>query len=67
MTMNKEDLKIRIARWALLLEVFDYDIDHGSDTRISYVDDLSGFLVMMISFLFKWKPYKKTMEKYALS
>ncbi|GBN66452.1 Transposon Tf2-6 polyprotein, partial [Araneus ventricosus] len=40
-TMQKEDLVTRVARWALLLEEFDYVIEHRSGTRMTHVDALS--------------------------
>ncbi|GBM77993.1 Retrovirus-related Pol polyprotein from transposon 297 [Araneus ventricosus] len=40
-TMQKKDLVTRVARWALLLEEFDYVIEHRSGTRMTHVDALS--------------------------
>ncbi|GBO13085.1 Retrovirus-related Pol polyprotein from transposon 297 [Araneus ventricosus] len=37
----KKDLVTRVARWALLLEEFDYVIEHRSGTRMTHVDALS--------------------------
>ncbi|GBN87944.1 Transposon Tf2-6 polyprotein [Araneus ventricosus] len=37
----KKDFVTRVARWALLLEEFDYVIDHRSATRMTHVDALS--------------------------
>ncbi|GBN96450.1 Retrovirus-related Pol polyprotein from transposon 17.6, partial [Araneus ventricosus] len=39
-TMDKKDLVTRIARWALLLEEFDYEIVHRSGQRMQHVDAL---------------------------
>ncbi|GBN01575.1 hypothetical protein AVEN_72938-1 [Araneus ventricosus] len=39
--MQKKDLVIRVARWALLLEEFDYVIEHRYGTRMTHVDALS--------------------------
>ncbi|GBL61482.1 Retrovirus-related Pol polyprotein from transposon 297, partial [Araneus ventricosus] len=40
-TIQKKDLVTRVARWALLLEEFDYVIEHRSGTRMTHVDALS--------------------------
>ncbi|XP_076652416.1 uncharacterized protein LOC143358826 [Halictus rubicundus] len=32
LTMNKKDLCVRVPKWALLLEEFDYTIEHRTDT-----------------------------------
>lgn len=48
-TINKRELTSRIARWALLLEDYDYSIEHRSGTRMKYVDALSRYPVMTIS------------------
>ncbi|GBN76983.1 Pro-Pol polyprotein [Araneus ventricosus] len=39
--MQKKDLVTRVTRWALLLEEFDYVIEHRSVTRMTHVDALS--------------------------
>jgi len=41
-TMNKKELCVRVARWALLLEEFDY-IEHWSGKNMVYVDALSRY------------------------
>lgn len=41
LTMNKRDLCVRVARWALLLEEFDYVIVHRPGSRMAHVDALS--------------------------
>ena len=66
MTINKRDLSTRIARWALLLEDFNYEIEHNSDTRMLHVDAPTRFPVMMIthgSLLFKLKPAQENDEE----
>lgn len=40
-TMDKRDLSTRVARWALLLEEFNYSIEHRPGTKMSHVDALS--------------------------
>ncbi|GFV48283.1 transposon Tf2-6 polyprotein [Trichonephila clavipes] len=46
-TMQKRELCTRIARWALQLEEFDYEIEHRAGSRMKHVDALSGYPVMM--------------------
>ncbi|GFX69515.1 hypothetical protein TNCV_1768861 [Trichonephila clavipes] len=48
-TMGKKDLITRIARWAMLLEEFDYEIIHRPGQRMKHVDALSRYLVMVLS------------------
>jgi len=40
-TMEKKDLCVRVARWALLLEEFDYRIEHRPGKSMAHVDALS--------------------------
>ncbi|GFY78096.1 transposon Tf2-9 polyprotein [Trichonephila inaurata madagascariensis] len=47
-TMHKKDLITRIARWALQLEKFDYEIEHRVGSRMKHVDALSRYPVMII-------------------
>ncbi|GFV06021.1 transposon Ty3-I Gag-Pol polyprotein [Trichonephila clavipes] len=44
----KKDLITRIARWALQLEEFDYEIEHRAGSRMKHVDALSRYPVMII-------------------
>ncbi|GFU97672.1 hypothetical protein TNCV_4455581 [Trichonephila clavipes] len=44
----KKDLITRIARWALQLEEFDYEIEHRAGSRMKHVDALSRYPVMMV-------------------
>ncbi|GFY73251.1 transposon Ty3-I Gag-Pol polyprotein [Trichonephila inaurata madagascariensis] len=46
-TMHKKDLTTRIARWALQLEEFDYEIEHRAGSRMKHVDALSRYPVMI--------------------
>ncbi|GFS68269.1 transposon Tf2-11 polyprotein [Trichonephila clavipes] len=48
-TMDKKDLVTRIAKWALLLEEYDYKIVHRSGQRMKHVDALSRYPVTMIT------------------
>lgn len=41
LTMNKRDLCVRVARWALALEEYDYEIQHRSGKSMMHVDALS--------------------------
>ncbi|GFX79412.1 hypothetical protein TNCV_1715621 [Trichonephila clavipes] len=45
---KKKDLITRIARWALQLEEFDYEIEHRAGKRMKHVDALSRYPVMMV-------------------
>ncbi|GFX93694.1 retrovirus-related Pol polyprotein from transposon 17.6 [Trichonephila clavipes] len=47
-TMQKKELITRIARWALQLEEFDYEIEHRAGSRMKHVDALSRYPVMML-------------------
>ncbi|XP_011858346.1 PREDICTED: uncharacterized protein LOC105555908, partial [Vollenhovia emeryi] len=40
-TMSKRDLCVRVARWALMLEEFRYEIEHRPGKSMSHVDALS--------------------------
>jgi hypothetical protein len=42
-TMNKKELCVRVARWALLLEEFSYTIEHRPDRSMPHVDALSRY------------------------
>ncbi|GFV49636.1 transposon Tf2-9 polyprotein [Trichonephila clavipes] len=46
-TMQKKELITRIARWALQLEEFDFEIEHRAGSRMKHVDALSRYPVMM--------------------
>lgn len=41
MTLRKKDLVTRVARWALLLQEYDYTIDNRSQSKMRHVDALS--------------------------
>lgn len=47
-TMSKRDLTTRVARWALLLEEYDYELEHRSGICLPHVDALSRYPVMMV-------------------
>ncbi|GFV59778.1 transposon Ty3-I Gag-Pol polyprotein [Trichonephila clavipes] len=44
----KKELITRIARWALQLEEFDYEIENRAGNRMKHVDALSRYPVMMV-------------------
>lgn len=44
-TMSKKDTCIRVARWALRLEEFEYTVEHRSSTSMRHVDALNRNLV----------------------
>ncbi|GFV83442.1 retrovirus-related Pol polyprotein from transposon 17.6 [Trichonephila clavipes] len=48
-TMDKKDLVTRVARWTLLLEEYDYEIEHRSGQRMQHVDVLSRYPVTIIT------------------
>ncbi|CAA9994248.1 unnamed protein product, partial [Nesidiocoris tenuis] len=50
-TMEKKDLGTRVARWAMLLEEFDYVIEHRPGVRMKHVDALSRRPIMEVSSL----------------
>ncbi|XP_071652503.1 uncharacterized protein [Temnothorax longispinosus] len=41
LTLNKKDINPRIARWALELQNFDYEVEHRIGARMQHVDALS--------------------------
>lgn len=46
-TMSKRDLCVRIVRWALLLEEFQYEIEHRPDKSMMHVDALSRNILLI--------------------
>ncbi|GFV30702.1 retrovirus-related Pol polyprotein from transposon 17.6 [Trichonephila clavipes] len=61
-TMQKE-LITRIARWALQLEEFDYEIEHRAGSRMKHVDALSRYPVMMVCNDTLTSKHKKAQEE----
>lgn len=41
MTLKKKDLVTRVARWVLLLQEYDYKVEHRAGSRMRHVDALS--------------------------
>lgn len=48
MNLSKKDINPRIARWALFLQDFDYQIEHRPGTRMQHVDALSRNHILVI-------------------
>lgn len=48
MTLQKKDLPPRVARWALLLEEYDYSIEHRPGIKMKHADALSRHPVSLI-------------------
>ncbi|GFS52817.1 retrovirus-related Pol polyprotein from transposon 17.6 [Trichonephila clavipes] len=48
-SMGKKDLVTRIARWAMLLEEFDYEIIHRPGQRMKHVDSLIRYPAMVMN------------------
>ncbi|UYV70942.1 hypothetical protein LAZ67_8001189 [Cordylochernes scorpioides] len=48
MTLKKKDLTTRVARWALLLEEYDYTIEHRPGSGMKHVEALSRNPVSMM-------------------
>lgn len=47
-TLHKQDIPPKIARWALLLEEFDYEVKHRPAQRLRHVDALSRYPIMIV-------------------
>lgn len=47
-TLSKKDLCPKVARWALSLEEFEYNVEHRKGARVKHVDALSRFPVLVI-------------------
>ena len=47
-TLNKKDLSPKVARWALTLEEFDYEVEHKSGTRLRHADALSRHPALVV-------------------
>lgn len=47
-TLKKDDIPPLIARWAMVLEEFDYNIEHRSKERMRHADALSRAPVMLV-------------------
>jgi len=48
LTLNKKDVNLRIARWALELQSYDYSVEHRSGSRMKHVDALSRFCHVLV-------------------
>ena len=47
-TLHTQDITAKIARWALLLEEFDYEVEHRPGQRLKHVDALSRYPIMTV-------------------
>jgi len=41
MTMKKKEIPLRVSRWAMYLQDFDFEIEHRSGSKMRHVDALS--------------------------
>lgn len=48
LTLNKEDINPRIARWALELQSYDYEVVHRAGSQMQHVDALSRVTSIMV-------------------
>lgn len=48
MTMRKRDVPLRVSRWALFLQDFNYEIEHRSGSQMRHVDALSRVSCLML-------------------
>lgn len=46
--MDKKDLSTRIARWFLLLEEYNYVVEHRAGSRMRHVDSLSRNPIFLV-------------------
>jgi len=54
-TMNKKDLCVRVARWALTLEEFNYKIEHRPGKNMYHVDALSRYPIAQCNVIKRQK------------
>lgn len=66
-TINKIDLPPKVARWALLIEDYDNEIEHRVATRMKHVDTLSRNLPITQSVLIKTRPQGELTKKIAIA
>lgn len=57
MTMKKKDLCVRVARWALLLEEFNYVIEHRAGKNMRHIDALSRNPYLLVDKRGGWEPH----------
>lgn len=48
MTLNKKDVPLRVARWAIFLQDFEYTVEHRSGTKMKHVDALSRVYCLLM-------------------
>jgi len=54
MTLRKRDINPRIARWALELLSYDYELEHRPRAHIRHVDALSRAVEIVEDNPFEW-------------
>lgn len=64
MTMKKNDLIRRVARWVLLLQEYLYTIEHGAGTSMRPMDALSRnlYIGVMVNSITKSEKHKNRMK-----
>lgn len=48
-TLDKKDLRTRVARWVLFLQEYDYVVEHRSGAQLRHADALSRYAVLNIN------------------
>lgn len=48
MTIKKRDVPLRVARWAMYFQDFDYVIEHRKNSRMRHIEALSRVACMVI-------------------
>lgn len=48
MTMKKKDIPLRVSRWAMMLQDYDYVIEHRSGSKMRHVDALSRMACLLL-------------------
>ena len=48
MTMRKQEVPLRVSRWAMFLQEFDYVIEHRSGSQMRHVDALSRVSCLLV-------------------
>jgi len=48
MTMRKNDVAVKVSRWTMFLQDFEYIIEHRPGTRMKHVDALSRVHTLLL-------------------
>lgn len=62
MTMKKAEVPLRVSRWAMMLQDFDYEIEHRSGTKMKHVDALSRISCMLIEDSLRYRLKEAQMD-----